>query len=254
MKKYDTLIFDLDGTLTVSKSALDERMAGLLSLVSQTLNLVVITGGMMEQIQKQVLDQLQETSRLENIYILPTSGAVMYMYDISNLSWEIVYENPFTQEQKNRVIESLQQALNQASFTVAQEDIKGEQIEDRGSQITLSALGQKQLPEIKAHWDPDADKRRELISYMSDLENEFDVNFGGGTSIDITLKGIDKEFGINQFYKHTVFKIENGLFIGDQIVKGGNDFAATKTDIDTRTTRDPEETIEIVHAVLEAQN
>ena len=41
------------------------------------------------------------------------------------------------------------------------------------------------------------------------LENGFDINIGGTTSIDITLKGIDKEYGINEFYKKYYYTINH---------------------------------------------
>jgi HAD superfamily hydrolase (TIGR01484 family) len=254
MKKYDTLIFDLDGTLAVSKQPLDDQTATLLSETTHQLNVVIITGGHFDQIKLQVINQLNSSTNLENFYILPTSGSSMRKYNTQKNFWDIVYDNQLTKDQKKRIILSLENALERASFTIDPNIIIGEQIEDRNSQITLSALGQKQLPKVKALWDPAKEKRRELITYMSDLKDEFDIRFGGGTSIDITLKGIDKEYGIRQFYKHTHFKIENGLFVGDQIVPGGNDFAATKTGIDTRKTTGPGKTIEIINSVLIKHN
>ncbi|MAQ77499.1 HAD family hydrolase [Candidatus Campbellbacteria bacterium] len=252
MKKYDTLIFDLDGTLAVSKQEISKQMADLLSRASTMVNIVVITGGKFQQIKKQVIDQLTDEAHLGNIYILPTTGSAMRSYDSGN--WTIVYELELTQQQKDRIIASLQNALQQASFDIDQSILCGEQIEDRHSQITLSALGQEQLPEIKKAWDPDYTKRKELVSLLSGLEDEFSVKFGGTTSIDITLAGIDKAYGINEFYDHVPFKIENGLFIGDEIKPGGNDFAATKTAIDTKDTSGPEETMDIINNVLEAYN
>ncbi len=254
MKKYTHIIFDLDGTLAVSKSALDSKMAELLSDASHTLGLAIITGGMLSQIQIQCLDQLTENAQLQNMYVLPTSGSQMYVFNPDGQTWESLYNKAFTQDQKDRVMIALHRALGQASFTIDQASLRGEQIEDRGSQITFSALGQKQFPEVKVLWDPDHVKRLELLEYLEDLQDEFDVKMGGSTSIDITLKGVDKEFGIHQFYKHTDFDIHDGLFVGDQIVPGGNDWAATQTGIETRSTSGPEETMSIIKEVLAPYN
>ena len=250
MKKYKTLIFDMDDTLVVTKSPLSPEMAELFAKASQKVNMVIITGGLLKQIKTQCIDLLNEDARLENIYILPTSGGEMHRYNLETKEWECVYDNRLTDEQKNRIINSFKNALSQASFEIKPEEIKGEQIEDRESQITMSAIGQYQLPELKYKWDPDQKKRRELVSYMSELKEEFDVNVGGTTSIDITLKGIDKEYGINRFFKETGFDMKEALFIGDKIMPGGNDWPAIKTGIDTYQTHNPENTALIIKEVI----
>lgn len=251
MKIYDTLFFDVDGTLTLSKSPLDKEMANLLAQATQFMNVVVITGGRFEQINKQVIQQLPHTSNLNRLFVLPTSGSQMFRYTKNNV-WEKVYERILSPEQKERIFASLNRALAHISYSIDPKDIKGIQIEDRDSQITLSMLGQEQSPERKENWDTHHIKRRELIELLGDIVNEFDVKIGGSTSIDITLKGIDKAFGIREFYKHTELDIKKGLFIGDQIIPGGNDFAATYTDINIQKTTGISETKKIIQKQLES--
>ncbi|MCI5051360.1 MAG: HAD-IIB family hydrolase [Candidatus Pacebacteria bacterium] len=252
MKNYDTLFFDLDGTLAESKRAINAEMAETLSHASQSLRIVIITGGILKQIRTQVIDNLLKDAQLENVYIMPTSGSSMYRYNKVNQVWDMVYEHVLTQKQKDLIISSLRHTLdNQVSFTISPDELIGEQIEDRETQITLSALGQQQPIEVKQNWDPDQRKRRELVGFLNHLKDDFDIKIGGTTSVDITLKGIDKAFGINEFYKHTGFDINKGLFIGDQIIPGGNDYAATKTVIETYNTSGPEETMTLINRILE---
>ncbi len=250
MKKYATLIFDLDGTLAVSKSAISNSISELLSTASKSLNLVIISGGMFSQIKKQVIDELGTGTRLENISILPTSGSQMLCYNVKTLSWDTIYKKVLSSEQKNRIVQCLKKSLGQTSFSIRPQEIMGEQIEDRDSQISFSALGQDQLADIKSLWDPSEDKRREMMTFLTELDADFDVKLGGSTSIDITLKGIDKEFGINEYLKVTHLAIEEALFVGDKITPGGNDFAATKTGIDTYHTKNPEDTAELITRIL----
>ena len=250
MKKYKTLIFDMDGTLAVTKSPLSLEMADLFSRASKIKNMVIITGGLLSQIKTQCIDMLTEKADLSNIYILPTSGGEMRSYNLKTKQWGLIYDNKLSTNQKERIIDSLKNALEKASFKIKPEELRGEQIEDRGSQVSLSLLGQKQLPEIKVSYDPDQRKRVELIGYMSELTQEFDVNIGGSTTIDITLKGIDKEYGINSFFKETGFEKSEALFIGDKIMPGGNDWPAIKTGIDTYQTHNPENTALIINEVL----
>ena len=50
--------FDLDDTLTASKSKIDQQMAGLLGELLARLEVCIISGGRFEQIQAQVLQYL----------------------------------------------------------------------------------------------------------------------------------------------------------------------------------------------------
>jgi len=56
-------------------------------------------------------------------------------------------------------VRSLDEALSSNGLHRAK--VWGEIIEDRGSQVTLSALGQPP-PDRKGHWDPDFAKRKKL--------------------------------------------------------------------------------------------
>jgi hypothetical protein len=246
MKTYTTLIFDLDGTLAITKSPLSDSMSEVFSKALQVLNLAIITGGTFNQIKKQVIDRLDTNVRLEHLYILPTSGSEMLTYNTNTKSWDVIYSKQLSVNQKTKIIESLHTSLDKSSFTINNSLLLGEQIEDRGSQITFSALGQDQAAELKRLWDPKELKRREMMFFMEEIGDDFDIKLGGSTSIDITLKGIDKEYGINNFLSHTGFDIKKTLFIGDKIIPGGNDWAATKTGIDTRSTSGPEETQKII--------
>jgi hypothetical protein len=67
----------------------------------------------------------------------------------------------------------------------------GEPIEDRGSQITFSALGQQAPLEEKKRWDPDFTKRKKIKAVLENLIPEFSVHLGGTTSVDVTKPGID---------------------------------------------------------------
>jgi phosphomannomutase len=111
--------------------------------------------------------------------------------------------------------------------------IWGGQIEHRDTQVTFSALGQAAPVLDKIAWD-DAEHsyKRELVHLLTPLLLGYNVKAGGTTSVDITRKRIDKEFGINQFLKHSGIRVSDTLFVGDALYEGGNDFAVTKTGVD----------------------
>jgi hypothetical protein len=55
----------------------------------------------------------------------------------------------------------------------------GDIIEDRGSQITFSALAQAAPPEAKYAWDPDGSKKRKLRDYAAARLADLEVRGGG---------------------------------------------------------------------------
>ncbi|MCA9218443.1 MAG: hypothetical protein KDB27_35485, partial [Planctomycetales bacterium] len=148
------IVFDLDGTLAVSKSPLDAEMAGLLIELLRVAKVAVISGGNWPQFEKQVLSNLSQSKHLQNLLLLPTCGTKFYQYDTS---WQKLYSEDFTAAEKAKIIGSLQQVSDDSEFKA--DMVWGEVVEDRGSQITFSALGQQAPIEAKKRWDPDFAKR-----------------------------------------------------------------------------------------------
>src|SRR5271154_5801952 len=176
MKKL--IVFDLDGTLAESKASLDAEMAKLLNSLLDIVKVSVISGGAWQQFEKQVLAHLSHDERLKNLSLLPTCGTKFYKYE-SN--WDLLYSEDFTDAEKQKIIGSLKKAMESSDCKV--EKVWGEVIEDRGSQITFSALGQQASLEEKKKWDPDFMKRKKIKAILDTLIPEFSVRLGGATSI-----------------------------------------------------------------------
>lgn len=244
MKKL--IVFDLDGTLAESKAAIDKEMAELLSTLLSIKKVSVISGGAWSQFQTQVIAQLPKDSNLSNLYNLPTCGTKFYEY--KEKDWNLLYDESFTDAQKKNILDSLHKALDQVDFKI--DKTWGEQIEDRGSQITYSALGQKAPLSEKEKWDPDFKKRQKVKDIMDKSIPDFSVNLGGTTSIDITKKGIDKAYGIHKLEKILSISIDEMLFMGDAIFPGGNDYPAQQAGVVSIKVRDPEDTKVAIKTII----
>ncbi|QXV63711.1 HAD-IIB family hydrolase [Mucilaginibacter sp. 21P] len=242
MKKL--VIFDLDGTLAESKAAIDEEMARLLSNLLTVARVAIISGGDWPQFQKQVLAYLPRTD-LQKLSILPTCGTKYYHYDHG---WQQLYAENFTAQEKKLIIEQLTDAVATSGFKA--EKTWGEQIEDRDSQITYSALGQSAPIKEKSKWDPDFEKRKQIKKKLDKTLKGFAVNMGGATSIDITKPGIDKAYGIKKLKKTLNIKIDEMIFIGDALMAGGNDHPAYKTGVSCLQTRGPEDTKRLIEGIM----
>lgn len=239
------IIFDLDGTLAKSKSAIDKEMAGLFKNLIDVVEVAIISGGDWPQFEKQVLSHLPKKTLLKKLTILPTCGTKFYQY---NENWDELYEENFTSEEKKKILDNLYIAIKEADLNIKR--TWGEQIEDRGSQITFSALGQQAPLEEKKDWDHDFAKRKRIVEPLKKSLKEFSIGMGGTTSIDIVKPGIDKAYGIRKLKEVLGIDIPEMLFIGDALFEGGNDYPARKTGVECIQVRDPEETKRIIETII----
>ena len=242
MKKL--IVFDLDGTLAESKSPLDPEMAALLHELLGIVKVAVISGGDWPQFERQVVSKLPHDQRLANLSLLPTCGTKFYQY---SGDWKKLYEEDFTADERKKIISSLNKALTVEGFKP--EKLWGEQIEDRGSQITFSALGQQAPLEEKNKWDPDYSKRKRIKAILDGLIPEFSVRIGGSTSIDVTKPGIDKAYGIRKLRDLLHVSLKEMIYVGDALFPGGNDYAAEQAGVDCIPVKSPDETKRVIQTM-----
>lgn len=241
------IIFDLDGTLTESKSPLDREMSQLLTKLLRKKEVAVISGCAYKQFETQFLKNLNcPTELLKKLYLFPTCSTSFYKHTDR---WENIYKEELSIEEKSRIIYAFSKSLKEASFELIDQPY-GNIMEDRGSQITFSALGQQAPIEIKKRWDPHFKKRMELKGILERHIPEYEIRIGGTTSIDITRKGIDKAYGISQIEKHLGFKKEEMIYIGDALFEGGNDYPVKQTGIDCIETTGHEGTKKIIRDII----
>jgi HAD superfamily hydrolase (TIGR01484 family) len=243
MKKL--IVFDLDGTLAKSKSALDPEMATLLHDLLEVVKVAVISGGDWPQFEMQLLSHLPHDQSLTNLSVLPTCGTKFFRY---SGDWTKIYSEDFTADEKKKIIDSLNKAFKAAGFKV--ERVWGEVIEDRGSQITLSALGQQAPFAEKEKWDPDFAKRKKVKTILDPLIPGFSVRLGGATSIDVTKPGIDKAYGIRKLRDILGVSLKEMIYIGDALFPGGNDYPAEQAGVISIRVRGPEDTKRVIETMI----
>jgi len=243
MKKL--IVYDLDGTLAESKSSLDKEMSALLYNLLGIVKVAVISGGDWPQFEKQLLSNLPHDERLKNLSLLPTCGTKFFQF---NKDWIKIYSEDFTVEEKEKITKSLNKAIEEAGFNV--EKVWGETIEDRGSQITYSAIGQQAPLEDKEKWDSDFIKRKKIKSILDTFIPEFSVRLGGSTSIDVTKQGIDKAYGIRKLRDILSISLREMIFIGDALFPGGNDYPAEKAGVVSIPVKGPSETKRVTDAII----
>lgn len=239
------IVFDLDGTLAESKAAIDAEMATRLTALLHLAKVAIISGGDWPQFEKQVLSHLPNDKKLKNLSILPTCGTKFYQY---KSGWKKIYSEDFTADEKQQIITALEKAVDESGFKAKKH--WGEPLEDRGSQITYSALGQKAPLDKKKDWDPDFAKRNKIKEALQKMIPKFAINLGGTTSIDITKPGIDKAYGIRKLKEILGISIKKMLFMGDALFPGGNDYPAKEAGAYSVRVSDPNETKRVIEGII----
>jgi hypothetical protein len=241
------IIFDLDGTLAESKQPLSSDMGMRIAELLNNMPVAVMSGAGFPQFSKQFLAYLPTSAQIENLYLFPTSSAQCYAY--RDKKWTSIYNHSFTEEEKSKIITSLQKVIDETGIT-ANEAAFGERIEDRGAQISFSALGQNAPLARKSVWDPDRKKRSIFRLNLQKLIPEFEIRIGGTTTIDVTRKDISKKTGIYWLQKELRIPISNMLYVGDALYPGGNDSVVIETGINTQSVRNTDETALIIDSLI----
>lgn len=242
--------FDLDGTLVESKQKLDPAMAQALQELLSRFDVAIISGAKFAQFTSQILDWLQLPADAHPLHLLPTCGSQYYRLTPNSISEVYV---------KNLDAALLQRAVNLVEETARQmglwhDNPWGEIIENRGTQVTFSALGQQAPGDAKAAWDPSGEKRQSLAAALAVKLPQLQVKVGGSTSIDITAKGIDKAFGMRALMKHLGLMPREVVFLGDRFDEYGNDRVVLETDIAAQCVTGWRQTAEFIDDLLRLES
>jgi hypothetical protein len=243
------IAFDLDNTLAPSKSPITREMAGLLRRLLGRYQVCVISGGTFDQFERQLLRHLDATPRaLAALHLMPTSGTRYFVFDAHAKRWRQEYAEELARKDRARIAAVLEEGAAHLGYRPAK--LWGPQVEDRGTQVTFSALGQKAPVPDKKAWDPRGSKKRKLRDYAAKRLPEFGVQVGGTTSVDVTNRGVDKAFGIGKLIETLGLAKKDVLFIGDRLRKGGNDYPVKAFGVDCIAVSGWPDTALVIRAIL----
>ncbi|RZT56804.1 hypothetical protein EV283_0860 [Sphingomonas sp. BK036] len=241
----ELVAFDLDGTLAESKQPLQEPMGEALANLLDVAHVAVISGGDWPQFEKQVASRLPERADRTKLWLMPTTGTKLYRFDDA---WRAVYAELFEEDEKQKILTAFDESLEATGFVP--EQTWGERIEDRGSQITFSALGQEAPIDAKHSWDPDFAKRKVIQADLRQRLPGLSINMGGATSIDITREGVDKAYGLKKLNEASGIALDKMMFIGDAIFPGGNDYPAEQLGLDVVKVKNVDGTLAAIAGIV----
>lgn len=242
--------FDLDDTLAPSKAPVSAAMAKALHELMAVRQVLIISGAVFQQFENQVLAYLPPSERLDNLHLMPTCGTRYFRWH--SAGWIEEYAHDLPSETKIGIVNAIESESRRLGLWEVDGDIWGERIEDRGSQITYSALGQRAPLDAKRSWDASGAKKELLRSLLQPLLPDLEVRAGGSTSIDVTEKGINKAYGVRRLADQLSLSPNEIEFVGDRLSPGGNDFPVVALGVRTRAVSDCEETLAYVNDFLRA--
>ncbi|MBP5204715.1 HAD-IIB family hydrolase [Candidatus Saccharibacteria bacterium] len=254
------LSFDIDQTLNIAKTPITDDIAELLIRCSDYYEICPISGQKFDQFLIQIvnpmLDNGVKPAQLTHLHLFVAQGTQYYIYEnksdkYDEKNWKQVYNYPLTDEQVKKISETIEKSARELGYWEEDKLQPGDEIiENRLSQVTFSALGQKAGTEEKYAWDPDCKKREKIVARCKELAPEFDYEIGGTTSINAITPGMNKEFGMTHLLEELKVTKDEILYFGDMTQPGGNDYPVVQMGIDTITVRNHEDTGYALRGIL----
>ena len=234
---YKHVFFDLDKTLTKSRSSLLPDQQELFEKLCAVKDIIVVTGGSTEQIREQI------TPRFDGKYFaLPQSGN-----QALDKSGEEFWNEPLDDSQVSAIMEFIEFLKKYFNIKVRDEN---DIIENRGAQVSYSVIGFHEDVKKKYAFDPDDKKRQAALAAHPDAleklrKKRVDVTPAGTTVFNFIPLGKHKGFNIARFLELKGWEKEECLYVGDALFPGGNDETVIGV-IPTHAVKDPNDTFDYI--------
>lgn len=253
--KKRVLAFDIDQTLNIAKTPIPPEVAKLLVACLNYFEICPLSGQKFEQFLIQIVDPLKAAGvtddQLAHLHLFAAQGTQYYTYDKSSHDWQQIYNYPLKPEDVAKITATLEAAARELGYWEADQLQPGDEIiENRLSQVTFSALGQKATTDVKYAWDPDMKKREAIVKKCQEKLPDFLYEIGGTTSINVAAPGMNKEFGMTHLLEELKVEKTEVLYFGDMTEPGGNDYPVVAMGVDTISVRSHEDTAYALRGIL----
>jgi len=212
-------ITDMEGTAIETRSSVTQEMTKELFRVLEHEPLGILTGTDFPSGNNMMFSRLVERAQAKDMEqkllwlpVSTTNGSELYQYDLKEhkfvLRFYIDLENVLGKDYAAAIdiikscIEKEGGVRNMLTDVAGWQDFKGNPIDEKGPQITLLCLGFDSTRDERMHfqWEGSNELR---IPHMDFLNEQFDkkgipleAGINGMSAIDITLRGINKGFGV----------------------------------------------------------
>ena len=162
------LIFDVDNTITESCQEITQKMNDILTKIN--LEVAFISGTNISELKRMI------SSKLKRRHHLLGNTGTHYLI-VENYSEKEILKEELSKEEKEEIISAIKKLKEKYSLIplTTEED----QIQDRGSQITLSILGRNAPFEEKYTYDKTKKKREKFVRFIEEfLKDKYEINIG----------------------------------------------------------------------------
>lgn len=197
----------MDQTIAPARQPILPEMYKLLSDLSQ--DIIIVSG-------QEVVKIGWQSNELPS-YTLGQNGN--HATDVENNElWNI----PLNEEHRAEIMHHIESII-----AILDHDLNHEwnPIEDRGSQITFSPIGNTAPVEHKMSYDPDRKKREWLMAQVPFESKELVVKIGGSTSLDYIHRDRHKGANVQKLIDLKGWNKDECVYFGDGLYPGGNDEA-----------------------------
>tara|TARA_A100001011_G_C14230055_1_gene808354 strand:- start:278 stop:1033 length:756 start_codon:yes stop_codon:yes gene_type:complete len=206
-------IFDLDGTLTEPREAMNLKFAKEFSEWMDNRQCLLATGSdflkAKQQIPKNILDKFQ--------YLFCCMAN-----EIRDKSGKIIHKSSFVLS--DELDRDLAQILKKSKFHLR----TGNHIEFRTGMINFSVVGRNASTherQLYNTWDKKEGERSDIVEHINKNYPTLNASIGGSISIDIIEEGSDKGQIVHFLENAGARKV---VFVGDRCTPGGNDWGVIR--------------------------
>ena len=178
----------------------------------------VISGGSYKQFRRQFLASLScPKYLLPNLFLFPTNATAFYRYQGG---WKNVYWLKLSEQDRRKVKQAFRDVFREMKY-VPPRKVYGQVVEDRGSQITFSALGQDVVAQLgkrglalKENWRREnTPVKLKMAKMVAKKLPHLEVRPSAFTSIDVTRHGIDKAYGVRQIENISTYPLKRWFLL-----------------------------------------
>lgn len=205
LSEYKHLFFDLDDTLTPTRTPMAPDMQELLR--GLPVDCIAVSGA----------DHTQMSTQLCGVPFFHLTQNGNHAFDLEGNE---LWKNTLTEEERNDVLAHMSTVLACSDYDVSNPT---DLIEDRGSQISLSMIGHHEVLEKKKAYDPHGLVRAALLERAPFSSKRMDVRIAGTATLDYTKRGLNKGTNVRRLIEQMGWNPDECVYFGDKLMPGGND-------------------------------
>src|SRR3989344_1088887 len=235
--KYDTIIFDMDGTLTESRGAMDPASVEAFEKLCAAFMVAVISGADVGQMKTQIpFDAFWRHG--VPLYLMALNGNVCVHNGTEKWRTALFWRD------RMEILKHIAALRTEFPCEIMDES---DLVEDRAAQVSFSFIGHHAPRGKKAEFDKKGILRSEALAKVPFTSKNIVVKVGGTTCLDYMPRDGTKAHNARKLFGEE--GLRSALFVGDSLTPGGNDAVMVGV-TDCVMVENPRETFRFIDRLL----